>query len=222
MELPRAASLKWAHSTNTRQCLEIALNDESINAIEADILMGIALEEKATICEKSPVNLETVRIPIMAHPPNRSSDLSLRTFLRLALKQCTKHIKLDIKESQAVVATLYAVLAQIESNEHESEGGHRKKTIFLNADIFPGPGFRDSLDAVKVEAEPFVEACKLFQGHVKASKKAPNFDLALSLGFKVDFQSNEGYTKEDCEKMTRLVRQYRLNDGFGMYLAATI
>lgn len=219
MTLPCPTSLKWAHSINSRQCLESALNDESVNAIEADILMGSLLEENAIVSERSRFNLETYQsrdgIPIMAHPPSRNSYLSLRTFLSLALKPASKHIKLDMKEIQAVSATLTCVLFQIETCKQEREGKLINTTIFLNADVFPGPGSRDCLNCV--EAEPFVEACREFQCQVAASNNAKRYNLALSLGFKVDYQSNEGYTREDCEKMVCLVRKFRLSDGFGRY-----
>lgn len=210
MTLPHPTSLKWAHSTNSRQCLESALNDESINAIEADILMGSSLEEKGAISE---ANQSWNNVPIMAHPPNRSSQLSLRSFLSLALKPAFKHIKLDMKELQAVPATLTCVLAQLGNSKQERDGNQRNTTIFLNADIFHGPGCRNSLNCV--EAEPFVESCKVFRGQAEILKNAAKFNIALSLGYKVDYQSKEGYTTEDCEKMTCLVRKFCLNDEFG-------
>ena len=212
--MPCPTSLKWAHSTNSRRCLESALNDENINAIEADVVIGSSLEESA-IGLNQEADQSPDDVPIMAHPPNRTSHLSLRTFLSLALKPPFKHIKLDMKKLQAVSATLSCLLAQIENCTEERGRDHKNTTIFLNADIFPGPGCRESSNCV--EAEPFIEACMAFLGQVETLNNETRFDLALSLGFKVDYQSEEGYTKEDCEKMIILVREFHLNDGIGTY-----
>ena len=37
-------------------------------------------------------------------------------------------------------------------------------------------------------------------------------DYALSLGYKVDFHSDTGYTKDDIGRMTELVRQYKIEE----------
>jgi hypothetical protein len=121
-----------------------------------------------------------------------------------------------MKELQAVPATLSCLLDQIENSKQESGGSHQKTTIFLNADIFPGPGCRDSLSCV--EATPFIEACISFRRQVERFKNISKFDFALSLGFKVDYHSKEGYTIQDCEKMTSLVRQFHLANDFGTYV----
>lgn len=219
IRLPCPESLRWSHSTNSLKRLEKALDDEQINAIEADILMGQCTEE-SIICEGSLNQAGTTQscdiVPIMAHPPNRSSCLSLQSFLNLALKPSSKHIKLDMKELRAVSATLACLLARIENCKLERDSTQQSTTIFLNADIFPGPGCRDSLECV--EATSFVVECKEFRGKAKGLKNATSFDLALSLGFKVDYREKEGYTEEDCKKVSDLVRNYYLEDEFGKLL----
>jgi hypothetical protein len=97
-------------------------------AIEADILLGM---------DTGKVGGNTTRLcvePIMAHPPDRTSDLSFAHFMALALKNTAlqKHIKLDFKEIEAVQPCLDTLnTLPIYPNG---------KFIFLNADIIPGPG----------------------------------------------------------------------------------
>lgn len=216
IKLPCPKSIYWAHSTNSPQSLAIALNDLKISAIEADILMGHCTEENRTCDESSNYNETTQSrsnmVPIMAHPPSRISSLSLQSFLSLILNDTKKHIKLDMKESKAVSHTLTCLLTQIENSRVANQ---ENTVIFLNADIFTGPGCRNSLGCV--EASGFVVQCKEFVAKMTNLQKATKFDFALSLGFKVDYKSNEKYTEEDCSKMIDLVRSYCLDDDFGTF-----
>jgi hypothetical protein len=121
--------------------LENALSDENVNAIEADILLGSSFDASTKHFEES--NALSARdilsdgVPIMAHPPNRTSQLSLHSFLSRALRPPFKHIKLDMKELQVVPATLSCLLNQINNCQQESRASLHT-TVFLNADIFPG------------------------------------------------------------------------------------
>lgn len=62
--------------------------------LEADVVLG------------NLTNSNTTKIPIMAHPPNEVSDLSLDEFLTVVLKNRTKGIKLDFKSIEAYKAGL--------------------------------------------------------------------------------------------------------------------
>jgi hypothetical protein len=37
-------------------------------------------------------------------------------------------------------------------------------------------------------------------------------NYALSLGYKVDFRSDTGYTKDDIDRMTEIVRHYKIEE----------
>lgn len=94
-----ASRITWAHAVNSREKLDEALKSEynsqckhfftffflgSLLFIEADILIG---------SESS--------LPIMAHPPHTTSDLTFSDFLK-ELKSTTKGLKLDFKDINAL------------------------------------------------------------------------------------------------------------------------
>ncbi|KAG5895535.1 hypothetical protein JTB14_010679 [Gonioctena quinquepunctata] len=59
----------WAHAVNNLTLLTSTLNNSNIMMIEADVVLG-------------KLNGNEAIIPIMAHPPKNTSDLSLETFLQ--------------------------------------------------------------------------------------------------------------------------------------------
>jgi hypothetical protein len=135
--------LKWSHATNSIEKLKAALeNDDEITAIECDIMMGHG------------DNSMMVAVPILSHPPIRQSDLTLSHFLSLVRSNGSdgrsilqKHIKLDFKEISALAPSLNHILDLRLTNP-------LSKTIFLNADILPGPGKRFE---EHIDASPFIE-----------------------------------------------------------------
>ena len=126
--------LKFGHAVNSQSKLNSTLNDMKIMVLEADVLMD-------------PIR----NIPIMAHPPATTSDLSLEDFLtQVLLHSPPKGIKLDFKQLEVVEPSL-KVLDAI-----------RKKyqmippVVILNADILVGP--EDPLTS-PVNASRFIELC---------------------------------------------------------------
>lgn len=122
-------AITWAHAVNSVSLLTIALNGKpqhrkecqiknyyylfshsivvrsvvvlgNVRMIEADILLG-TLESD-----------DTVILPIMAHPPHTTSDLSLETFLRCILAHNDEHtnnvkgVKLDFKSIESFDGSL--------------------------------------------------------------------------------------------------------------------
>ena len=75
----------WAHSCCSQNALKAAFQNSEITAIEADILMGISVGGDA-------------EIPIMAHPPTKTSDLSFQEFWQQCVEEARHHLKLDFKE----------------------------------------------------------------------------------------------------------------------------
>jgi len=107
--------IKWRHAVNDRATLTKVLNDNTTNMIEAD------------------VSLSASGVLIMAHPPNRTSDLTLHEFVMSILNGTTgpkRGFKLDFKEMAAVEPTL-TWLKTLDT---------KKMPIMLNADIVSGPG----------------------------------------------------------------------------------
>ena len=159
----------WSHATNSSGKLQDALADPDVTAIEADLLMGRHHDESSAHHGQSQNNNrkkeeeeeEVVAVvPIMSHPPEFVSDLSAETFLRQVIstkelcprsgkRRLEKHIKLDFKDLDVVEPTLKMF--------KEFDVSVEDRTLFLNADVIPGPG--KSTDDVQVHADHFIETC---------------------------------------------------------------
>lgn len=218
----------WAHAVDNRNALQRALNDDGITAIETDLVMGQSIGSTPT----------TERIPIMAHPPNTESDLSMTDFLSIISKPTVssttnttsisidterityKSIKLDFKEMDTVEPTLKKIKEMKIATDENA-------VFFLNADILPGPGHREAKD-VAFEPGTFLETCLKYmlpqQEQQQQSSSPPTTStttrFAFSLGFKADCTDKIGYTKEDLHTMSNLITEYKLIErGVGIVLA---
>ncbi|XP_057371637.1 uncharacterized protein LOC130692528 isoform X1 [Daphnia carinata] len=110
--------IKWGHGINSRIQLYKSLHGRDM-MIEADVSVGTITGGDATI------------MPIMAHPPLNTSDLSLEEFLDTILdSNTTKGIKLDFKDLEVVELSLVAI---------KSRASKIIGPLWLNADILPGP-----------------------------------------------------------------------------------
>ena len=97
-------------------------------------LLAQALADDTMMVEAD-VSLTTNNQPIMAHPPNKTSDLSLMEFLDTVLNAteagAKKGIKLDFKDKDAVSKAITI----LEGLRHRI-----KIPLWFNADILLGPG----------------------------------------------------------------------------------
>ncbi|CAB9496986.1 Protein FAM151A [Seminavis robusta] len=218
----------WVHAVDSRRSLMAALQDDTITAIETDLLMGrCTIESQSTIRRgvDSVQQQHQQDIPIMAHPPNTESDLSMLDFLQMVSRSnpqdqtgnddnntITKVIKLDFKQMETVEPTLKALV------DNDANNNKFKTTdasaILLNADILPGPGRRQP-GIVTMHASTFLETCIQYI----TTQQQPSVRFAFSLGFKTDFTDTTGYTTEDVQAMTDIIRQYKLVDRWGVVLA---
>jgi len=194
-ELPDPKQLIWAHSTCSKKELNAALLDPSITAIETDIVMG-RLENQAQDDSSSTLQ------PIMAHPPNTTSDLNFLKFIEAFTADSEdfqhKHLKLDFKDLETIDPVLNS-LNETLSNKNVSFD----KTIFLNADILPGPGRR--CGPLAIGADAFIDKCLAF---VKIGENKKKF--AFSLGWRVDPRSLGGYTVKDVQEMKDIIDKHNL------------
>ncbi|XP_053181174.1 protein FAM151B [Scomber japonicus] len=162
-----AAQVRWAHAVNSRSSLKEALTGPT-HMLEADIIMrGHDPKE-----------------PIMAHPPETDSDITLKEWLE-GVKVHNKGIKLDFKSLEAVppsVALLQEVLA-----EHSCP-------VWINADVLPGPGGQ----ATPLEPQAFLAAV----GNLPC-------DTVLSLGWTTGWTAgtdNPGYSWSMVHEMEEICR----------------
>ncbi|GFT28320.1 protein FAM151A [Nephila pilipes] len=114
-----ASEVTWSHAVNSRAELERELNGPT-NFLEADVSLGLLTgNEFGTM------------IPIMAHPPDTFSDISLEMWIDTVINRNTgKGIKLDFKSVNAVEPSL--TILQKHSEKMNS-------SLWLNADILYGP-----------------------------------------------------------------------------------
>ncbi|VEN40183.1 unnamed protein product [Callosobruchus maculatus] len=111
----------WAHAVNNQAYLTKTLADGRIMMIEADISEGIESNSSDKL------------IPIMAHPPNRESDLSLESFLEQITNQPKSTIRQGVKLDFKSLAALEMSIGIINYYNKETF------PLWINADILPGP-----------------------------------------------------------------------------------
>lgn len=174
----------WAQACCCVAVLEAALSDDSITAIKVDIVMG-------TLKGKS---REGEELAIAAHPPVRTSDLSIEALLKRCLQDRKRHIKLDFKELAALQACLPMVAKMKEAL------AATRQAIWINADILPGPGCRNK--EVVMPAKDVLAAVKEF---------CPGINL--SLGWTTRIASGEVYSEEECKAMADLCKREELTPG---------
>uniref|UniRef100_A0A8D8V2B3 Protein FAM151A n=1 Tax=Cacopsylla melanoneura TaxID=428564 RepID=A0A8D8V2B3_9HEMI len=111
--------ITWRHAVNSQAKLKAALNSTAM-MLEADVIVGTLTDDP-----------NHVEIPVMGHPPDIESDLSLDQFIDKVIKsEVNKGIKLDFKSIEAFMKA-QEVLRRYE--------GSVPVPIWLNADILAGP-----------------------------------------------------------------------------------
>ncbi|XP_065358605.1 protein FAM151B [Calliphora vicina] len=171
-------ALTWAHAVNSQKHLTSALNSD-IDFIEADIVMGT-------------INNTGVDLPIMAHPPANTSDLSLDSFL-LQIKNYNdnhtekmKGVKLDFKSTEVFEGALSTLKEKIPEMTYP---------IWLNADIVKGPVNQTLIRPV--DPEQFLTGCAQFK------------NVVLSIGWTTKWTStinNGSYSREQTNAMLEIIK----------------
>ncbi|XP_073827383.1 protein FAM151B isoform X2 [Musca autumnalis] len=177
-------ALTWAHAVNSQKELTDALNSD-IDMIEADIVMG-------------KINDTGPDMPVMAHPPANSSDISLDSFLeQIKLyndehKEKMKGVKLDFKSIEVFEGALKTLEAKIPEMTYP---------IWLNADIISGPVNQNN--TIPVDPQRF------FAG----SSKFPQ--AVLSIGWTTQWSSaanNGSYTPQEIAAMIYAIKENNVTD----------
>ena len=126
--------LRWAHAVNSHKKLQEALSGKAM-MLEADVLLRPA-----------------DGIPIMAHPPDTESDLSLEQFLKETIGT-TKGIKLDFKSTAAIEPSLKILLDVTSEQEVHNP-------VWLNANVLPGPCHKDTeCSGAFIDPHVFLSLC---------------------------------------------------------------
>ncbi|XP_053788873.1 protein FAM151B isoform X1 [Vidua chalybeata] len=155
------AAVRWFHAANSRaRAAEAARSD--VHMVEVDVVLRGGDGE-----------------PILAHPPDTDSDITLQEWLAQVVST-DKGIKLDFKSLAAVGPSL-ELLGQV--------GQPLDRPVWLNGDILPGPcGGCAPLDA------------RAFLGAVTSS--CP--DATLSLGWTTGCHRGQGYEWPVVQDMWQL------------------
>ncbi|XP_042722277.1 protein FAM151B [Lagopus leucura] len=151
------AQIRWWHAANSRRRAREAARS-TVHMVEGDVLLRGGRGGDGD--------------PIMAHPPETDSDITLQEWLE-EMVSTDKGIKLDFKSLDAVRPSLE--LLQLVKPCLE-------RPVWLNADILPGP---NGISPV-VDAEGFLGTVTSFFA-----------DVTLSLGWTTGWhpeQHNEGYS----------------------------
>eukprot|EP00434_Breviolum_minutum_P024491 symbB.v1.2.021630.t1/scaffold1854.1/size98632/4 len=176
----------WAHSCVSKKKLEAALQDSEVTAIEVDVAMGYL---------SGPGSFSDEMVPVMAHPPILTSDLTFQDFLEELIRDGRRHDLEAVRRCLPLLA------------ERSGELAANGQAVWLNADVLPGPGLRSW--SCSVPAEEFLRA---------AEEHCPG--AHLSLGWKANPVGSETYneasiveTPSGCVKrhVTRLIAGQWLN-----------
>ncbi|XP_028269095.1 protein FAM151B [Parambassis ranga] len=162
-----AAAVSWSHAVNSRSRLAEALSGPT-HMIEADII----------------VRGHDAKVPIMAHPPDTDSDITLREWLD-GVKEHSKGIKLDFKSLEAVSPSL-SLLEEVLTDTN--------RPVWVNADILPGP---------KGQANPLQPQAFL------SAVTALHTKTVLSLGWTTGWTAgteNPGYSWDMVHEMEEMCR----------------
>ncbi|XP_052755031.1 protein FAM151A isoform X2 [Galleria mellonella] len=176
-------TVSWAHAVNNKTYLEAALASE-ISMLEADIVLG-QINGK-----------EGPPIPVMAHPPATTSDLSLSEFLSSVaqynnVNSKQKGVKLDFKSIEAFEKSQDQIALYSKPEIHFP--------LWLNADILAGP-----VEATTKPVDP-VKFLTLGAKHPRS---------VLSIGWTTNYGGNitEGeYSREQIGAMLRLIHENHIN-----------
>ncbi|KAG7389410.1 hypothetical protein PHYBOEH_007520 [Phytophthora boehmeriae] len=210
---------RWAHAVNSIAKLSAVQRqiDEAektqfalanfVNAIEADIIWG-----------------EAQQTAVMGHPPATDGDLTLSSFLDamqelsakiLSLWKQTETpliVKLDFKSSRAFEASS-ELLTNFIANFPFT------KSVFINADILPGPA---NSDHVAFEAVTFLQQVNALSEQDDGTHR---HKLVLSVGWTTanatDEEIHRPYSSEMVKEMLNVLRPFQDNFTVTFPLRAT-
>uniref|UniRef100_T1JIN1 Menorin-like domain-containing protein n=1 Tax=Strigamia maritima TaxID=126957 RepID=T1JIN1_STRMM len=172
-----ASLVTWAHAVNSKEELAEALNS-SVMMLETDISSGHVIGETTT----NP-------IPIMAHPPATTSDISLQKWLLTVIEaNKSKGIKLDFKNISVVEESLILL---------KSYKSQISFPVFINADILPGPL---NSSATPVDADQFL---------ILVQKWYP--ECILSVGWTTYYNETDAwYSWQDVTTMFKILQKHEI------------
>lgn len=132
-QLDDALKVSWAHAVNSHAKLQEALSGKAM-MLEADVSLR-----------------PTDGKPIMAHPPDKDSDLSLEQFLKETIGS-SKGIKLDFKNTPVIEPSLKILLTMTKDQEVSNP-------IWFSADVLAGPCQKETFCGEAINQHVFLSLC---------------------------------------------------------------
>ncbi|XP_044733011.1 protein FAM151B isoform X2 [Chrysoperla carnea] len=168
----------WAHAVNDKKKLSDALSSNDVDMLEADVVLGVLID--------NPISKP---FPIMGHPPNFISDLSLEKFLLTVFEfnqnqNVTKGIKLDFKSIDVFEQSLEIINKLYDKMEYP---------VWINADILSGP---IESKVKPVDPDRFLSGAKQFTRSI------------LSIGWTTKYgpdNSNGTYSESNIKEMINVI-----------------
>ncbi|XP_065650178.1 protein FAM151B isoform X4 [Hydra vulgaris] len=175
LNLNDGIDIKWSHAVNSKEKLSNSLTDNTVTMLEADVILGSNNE------------------PIMAHSPSDFSDISLSEWLIEVFNLGKKGIKLDFKQTEAIVPSLNILKTIMKFNTNIP--------VILNADILEGP---NNVLTKPVDANIFIEKCMQINNAILSPGWTSAFNGSLS----------EGYSWSHVQQMFKLINNTGLHVTF--------
>lgn len=173
------SDITWAHAVNSKKLLEENLQND-INFLEADVSLGNVIGPNPEIS-----------VPIMAHPPNKESDISLQNWIERVINAETgKGVKLDFKSIEIVEPSLK--ILKIHQNK-------LKFPVWLNADIIQGPV---NASTTPVNSTQFLELCQQY---------FPTLTLSVGWTTEVVINKKGSYTWSYIKEMLDVLNCAKIN-----------
>lgn len=194
--------ITWDHAVNSWAQLNLALESPT-QMIEADVIIGFHTKNNTKIGNDAPTTAmpDTVAanktMPVMGHPPNDKSDLSLEQFLKAIID----HNKKDAFQSKGVKLDFKSIEAVTESIPHLKKHWANLTTVpvWINADILEGP--------VNSTVKP-VDANKF----LTIAKELSNATLSIGWTTKWGAEYKTGmYSEAHVDAMIKVIGENKIN-----------
>uniref|UniRef100_A0A2C9LP21 Uncharacterized protein n=1 Tax=Biomphalaria glabrata TaxID=6526 RepID=A0A2C9LP21_BIOGL len=175
-----ASKIRWERQANSRQAVKDAMNNEKVHMISGDIILkGQGTKSQALI-------------PVMAKPPETTSDITLKEWLQ-EVRFGKKGIRLHIHSPEALDISLQVL------NDFNKQNP-MKFPVWIHADVLQGPHGE----------EPIIDIQRFVRTQQRLFPKC-TLSFGWTTGTHTDL-SQSAYTWESVWDMLNLVQEFDFQD----------
>ena len=203
----------WAHAVNSKKLLKEVMEQNDVTSLEVDVRYGVLKVSSTSQSFHLRHDTHNNKIPICAHPPLQSSDLSLEDLIDVVnlhnynaahseqRQNAVKVLKLDLKDLNVIEPAMEVLNRKYDPSQ--------TYTVLLNADILSEPGTR--YKSPRIEGHDFLGTVQHiinsngFNQHLKEA-------TYLSVGWSALFATFDRYTMKDVNELYLLLKEYDLHD----------